>query len=218
MAHAQPYITVRTDETRAAFEKAIRNAQDEDFSLLRTVKYWYNTIKDARIKRISWDTIAGEMCRAMQLEVGTIPGRAVCEAFRRAGAVKRKKRRAASVADRLEVALDLLAKARGIDVKEAKRLVDDYVPEIVEKREAEAAAKKAAKAAKDAEKTADEGEEKEKGIYVFYLQDVWKKAKDRDFPSWMSNAGGKLKLNDVAELWEAETGERLPDEIVKLAH
>ena len=155
MAHAQPYATVRTDESYAAFAQAMHDARDEDCSLVRTVQYWYNTIKEARIKHLSWDTIAAEMCKAMGKNEGDIPGKALCDAFRRAGSVKHKRRLAASMSLMLEAALDLLAQEKRIGVKKVKRLVENYVPTVIEKRAKAAAEKKAARKAKEA---AEDGE------------------------------------------------------------
>ena len=216
MAQAQHYCVVRTDESEAAFEKALRNARDESTSLARAVGYWYETIKEARIKRISWDTIAAEMCKATGAT--GISGKAVCEAFKRVSTARHKRHQTASQSDRLIAAKEIIAEAKGMSAKDAGKLIDERVPAILKKRQ-EQAAQKAAK--KKAAREAAEGEKRleakrEKMILSMYLQERWRKIKNSsDYPEWMRE--GLLKLDDAKNKWEIETGEALPGDILARA-
>ena len=221
MAQAQHYCVVRTNESEAAFEKALRNARDESTSLARAVGYWYETIKAARIKRISWDTIAAEMCKATGAT--GISGKAVCEAYKRASTARHKKLKTANLSDRFAAACELLAEAKGIDVRDAKNLINDRVPAVITKRQEVAAKKKAAKDAtkktvQEVSETMTEKEEpREKTLDVMYLQDQWKAThNNKNYPGWMKD--GRLRISDAQRKWQDETHQELPKEIAAFAY
>ncbi len=128
----------------------------------------------------------------------------------------------------------------GIDVKEAKRLVDDHVPEIIKKK-AESAAKK--KAEKDAERAVVDGKKEkekerkrgveeepkqealkqpatatEKTLSSFWLKELWQKTRDdTPVPDWISK-GDRFRLSEARELWQAETDKQLPEEVAARAY
>ncbi|MBR4742437.1 MAG: hypothetical protein IK079_06040 [Desulfovibrio sp.] len=216
MAQAKHYCVVRTDESDAAFKKALCNVRDESTSLARAVGFWYETIKGARVKRISWDTIAAEMCKATGAT--GISGKAICEAFKRVSTARHKRRQAASLSDRFAAARELIAEAKRVGIKDVDKLIDERVPAILKKRQ-EQAAQKAVK--KKASKEEAEGEKRlefkrEKMILSMYLQEQWRKIKNStEYPSWMLE--GLLNLDDAKKNWQIETGEALPEEILTKA-